>query len=100
MLLQLFYSGANVDMLKIPLRTGAKAAAGGGRNRDEKGIALVVLNNSRDSGAARRLRSRARRMLRTASWPSRTPDPEIGAWVTAARVISSATLLCVLRSKY
>ena len=46
------FSSATVDMLEILLRTGAKAAAGGEHNRDEKGIALIVLNNSRDSGAA------------------------------------------------
>jgi hypothetical protein len=39
-------------MLEILLRTGAKTAAGGEHNRDEKGIALIMLNNSRDSGAA------------------------------------------------
>ena len=33
------FSGATVDMLEIFLRTGAKAAAGGEQNRDEKGIA-------------------------------------------------------------
>ena len=50
------FSSATVDMLEILLRTGAKAAAGGEHNRDEKGIALIVLNNSREfwrSGAAR-----------------------------------------------
>ena len=46
------FSSATVDMLEKLLRTGAKAAAGGEHNRDEKGIALIVLNNSRDSGAA------------------------------------------------
>ena len=46
------FSSATVDMLEILLRTGAKTAAGGEHNRDEKGIALIVLNNSRDSGAA------------------------------------------------
>ena len=33
-------------MLEILLRTGAKTAAGGEHNRDEKGIALIMLNNS------------------------------------------------------
>ena len=50
------FSSATVDMLEILLRTGAKAAAGGEHNRDEKGIALIVLNNSKRfwrSGAAR-----------------------------------------------
>ena len=51
MSLQLFFSGAAVDMLEILLRIGAKTAAGGERNKDEKGIALIVLNNSRDSGS-------------------------------------------------
>ena len=46
------FSGATVDMPEILLRSRAKAAAGGEHNRDEKGIALIVLNNSRDSGAA------------------------------------------------
>ena len=46
------FSGATVDMPEVLLRTRAKAAAGGEHNRDEKGIALIVLNNSRDSGAA------------------------------------------------
>jgi len=46
------FSGATVDMLEILLRTGAKTAAGGEHDRDEKGIALIMLNNSRDSGAA------------------------------------------------
>ncbi len=46
------FSGATEDMLEIFLRTGAKTAAGGEHNRDEKGIALIMLNNSRDSGAA------------------------------------------------
>ena len=80
------FSGENVDVLEVLLRTRAKAAAGGGRNRDEKGIALVVLNNSRDSGAARRLRSRARRMLRTASWPSPKPrSPDLASVLAPAR---------------
>ena len=46
------FSGATEDMLEILLRTGAKTAAGGERNRDEKGIALIMLNNCRDPGAA------------------------------------------------
>ena len=46
------FSGATVDMFEVLLRTRAKAAAGGEHNRDEKGIALIMLNNSRDSGAA------------------------------------------------
>ena len=47
------FSGATVDMLEAFLRTGAKAAAGGEHNGDEKGIALIImLNNRRDSGAA------------------------------------------------
>ena len=41
-------------MLEILLRTGAKTAAGGEHNRDEKGIALIMLNNSRDRGQVRR----------------------------------------------
>ncbi len=45
-------SSATIDLLEILLRTGAKAAAGGENNRDEKGIALIVLSNSSDSGAA------------------------------------------------
>ena len=46
------FSGATVDMPEVLLRTRAKAAAGGEHNRDEKGIALIVLNNSGDSGAS------------------------------------------------
>ena len=46
------FSGATVDMLEVLLRTRAKAAAGGEHNRDEKGIALIALNNSGDSGAS------------------------------------------------
>ena len=44
------FSGATVDMPEVLLRTRAKAAAGGEHNRDEKGIALIVLNNSGDCG--------------------------------------------------
>ena len=36
--------GATVDMPEVLLRTRAKAAAGGEHNREEKGIALIVLN--------------------------------------------------------
>ena len=46
------FSSATVDMLEILLRTGAKAAAGGEHNRDEKGIALIALINRGDSGAS------------------------------------------------
>ena len=46
------FSGATVDMPEVLLRTRAKAAAGGEHNRDEKGIALIVLSNSGDSGAS------------------------------------------------
>ncbi len=46
------FSSVTVDMLEVLLRTGAKAATGFEHNRDEKGIALIVLKNSRDSGAA------------------------------------------------
>ena len=46
------FSGATVDMPEVLLRTRAKAAAGGEHYRDEKGIALIVLNNSGDSGAS------------------------------------------------
>ena len=45
------FSGAAVHMPEALLRTRAKAAAGGEHNRDEKGIALIVLSNSGDSGA-------------------------------------------------
>ena len=38
--------GATVDMPEVLLRTRAKAAAGGEHNRDEKGIALIVRDNS------------------------------------------------------
>ena len=38
-------------MLEVLLRTGTKAAAGGEHNR-ENDIALIVLSNSRDYGAA------------------------------------------------
>ena len=48
----LFYISTALDMHEILLRTGAKTAAEGEQNRDEKGIALIMLNNSRDSGAA------------------------------------------------
>ena len=68
------FSGATVDMPEVLLRTWTKAAAGGEHNRDEKGIALIVLNNSGDILAhLRRSRSRARRMLKTASGPAKTP---------------------------
>ena len=46
------FSGATVDMPEVLLRTRAKAAAGGEHNGDEKGIALIVLNNSGDSCAS------------------------------------------------
>ena len=46
------FSSATVDMLEILLRTGAKAAAGGEHNRDEKGTALIALSNSEDSSAS------------------------------------------------
>ena len=51
MSLQLF-SRATIDMPEVLLRTRAKAATGGERNGDEKGIALIVLNKSEDSGAS------------------------------------------------
>ena len=46
-----YFAGATVGMLEVLLRTGTKAAAGGEHNR-ENDIALIVLNNSTDSGAA------------------------------------------------
>ena len=46
------FSGAAVDMPEVLLRTRAEATAGGEHNRDKKGIALIVLNNSGDSGAS------------------------------------------------
>ena len=54
------FLGATVDMPEILLRTRAKAAAGGEHNRDEKGIVLIVLNNSRDSGASGAARAHVR----------------------------------------
>ena len=45
-------SGATVDMPEVLLRTRAKAAAGGEYNKDIKGITLIVLSNSGDSGAS------------------------------------------------
>jgi len=47
-----FFSGATLNFLDILLRSGAKAATGCKHNRDENVIALIVLNNRSDSGAA------------------------------------------------
>ena len=46
------FSGAAVNRPEVLLRIKAKSTAGGEHNRDEKGIALIVLNNSGDSGAS------------------------------------------------
>ena len=93
------FSGATVDMPEVLLRTRAKAAAGGEHNRDEKGLPSSCSAIAEILAHRRRSRSRARRMLKTASGPAKTPDPEIEAWVMATRVISSTIRLCVLRSK-
>ncbi len=44
------FACATVDVLEVLLRTGAKTAAGGEHNRDEKGTALIVRedNNTGD----------------------------------------------------
>ncbi len=70
------FSGMTADMLEVFLCTGTKAAKRGEHNWAEKGVALIVLSNSRGSDAAAPL---ARRVLRTASGPARTPDLEIRA---------------------
>ena len=81
------FSSATVDMLEILLRTGAEAAAGGEHNRDDKNVKSVLPSSCSTTAdilaQRRRSRSRARRMLRTASGPARTPEPEIEAWVMA-----------------
>ena len=73
------FSGATVDMPEVLLRTRAKAAAGGEHKRDEKGIALIVLNNSGDSGASAPFALTCAEDAQDRARASQDPDPEIGA---------------------
>ena len=94
------FSGATVDMPGILLRTRAKSAAGGERNRDEHGIALIVLSNSGDPGAsapfALTCADNAQGRVR-ASQDTRPGDRGLGDGQTSD--LKRDSLVCVLWSK-